>query len=84
VASPQRLTDDLSRASLLLDLGPSVPVMTWGRDESGAGEMWNSNSVIAWLLASSGLPIHTYRPPPGGRAPGWGAGIAAAVRGVPA
>ncbi|HET7846409.1 MAG TPA: hypothetical protein VFL72_02885 [Acidimicrobiia bacterium] len=84
VASPQSLTDDLSRARLLLDLVPSVPVMTWGRDESGSGEMWNSNSVIAWLLASSGLPIQTYQPPPGGRAPGWGAGIAAALRGVPA
>lgn len=78
VASPQSLTDDPSRARLLLDLVPSVPVMTWGRDESGAGEMWNSNSVIAWLLASSGLPPHAYQPPAGGRAPGWEAGIAAA------
>jgi hypothetical protein len=78
VASPQILTDDPSRARLLLDLVPSVPVMTWGRDESRAGEMWNSNSVIAWLLASSGLPTHAYQAPAGGRAPGWGAGIAAA------
>ena len=33
--------------------------------------MWNSNSVIAWLLASSGLPMDEIGPPAGGRAPGW-------------
>jgi hypothetical protein len=42
--------------------------------------MWNSNSVIAWLLASSGLPMDGIRPPAGGRAPGWEAGLVAARR----
>jgi hypothetical protein len=39
---------------------------------------WNSNSVIAWLLARAGLSAETVRPPPGGRAPGWAAGVAVA------
>jgi hypothetical protein len=29
----------------------------WGRDELGAGEMWNSNSLISWLIARSGLDV---------------------------
>ena len=42
--------------------------------------MWNSNSVIAWLLARSGLPMEAIRPPAGGRAPGWEAGLVMARR----
>jgi len=80
VASPQRLSNDPDRARRLLDLVASVPALMWGRDELGAGEMWNSNSVISWLLVRSGLPARSYQPPAGGRAPGWGAGIVAANR----
>lgn len=80
VASPQRLSDDPGQAGDLLDLVRSVPAFVWGRDELGAGDMWNSNSVISWLLARSGLPADTIRPPAGGRAPGWGAGLLAARR----
>jgi hypothetical protein len=37
------------------------------------GEMWNSNSVVSWLLTRAGIAeIH---PPRGWRAPGWDAGI---------
>jgi hypothetical protein len=28
-----------------------MPVLVWGRDELGAGEMWKSNSMISWLIA---------------------------------
>jgi hypothetical protein len=42
--------------------------------------MWNSNSVISWLLARSGLPTEVIRPPAGGRAPGWHAGLVVARR----
>jgi hypothetical protein len=35
-------------------------------------------SVIAWLLARSGLPTEIIRPPAGGRAPGWQAGLTVA------
>ncbi len=34
---------------------PSVPTAVWGRDELHAGEMWNSNSLISWLIVSAGL-----------------------------
>jgi hypothetical protein len=78
VDSPQRLTDDPVLARRVLDLVPAVPALAWGRDESHAGEMWNSNSVTAWLLARSGLPVEAVRMPAGGRAPGWDAGVAVA------
>jgi hypothetical protein len=45
--------------------------------------MWNSNSVIAWLLDRSGLPTDTIHPPAGGRAPGWEAGLITARRQQP-
>jgi hypothetical protein len=75
VASPQLLSQDPHTAERLLDLVASVPPLTWGRDELGHGEMWNSNSVIAWLLVRSGLATDAVIPPPGGRVPGWNAGI---------
>jgi hypothetical protein len=80
VESPRRLSADLDLAQVLLDLVPSVPALTWGRDVPGAGEMWNSNSVIAWLLARCGLAMGSIQPPSGGRAPGWTAGIVMARR----
>jgi hypothetical protein len=55
----------------------------WGRDELGTGEMWNSNSVVSWLLTRAGLPADELHPPPGGRAPGWHAGLVAARRQAP-
>jgi hypothetical protein len=83
VESPQRLTTDPVRARRLLDLVPGVPTLTWGRDESHVGDMWNSNSVIAWLIAGSGIETGSIRPPAGGRAPGWAAGLTAARRRTP-
>lgn len=80
VDSPLRLTDDSERAQRLLELAPSVPTHVWGRDELGTGEMWNSNSVISWLIAGCGLEPESIDPPAGGRAPGWRAGIVAARR----
>ena len=68
------LTDSM-RAIHLLALVPLVPELTWGRDELGLGEMWNSNSLVAWLLAGSRHDVEGLRPPPGGRAPGWNAGL---------
>ena len=82
VASPVRLTNDVATAQAVLDLVPSVPTPTWGRDELRAGDMWNSNSVVAWLLARAELDGAAGRPPGGGRAPGWDAGIVAAQRSV--
>jgi len=75
VASPQRLTSDPVVAQRLFDLVPAVPTPVWGRDQLHAGEMWNSNSVTSWLIARSGLDVGSAQLPPGGRAPGWDAGI---------
>jgi hypothetical protein len=71
VGGPRRLSSDPRVARLLLDLVATVPRPVWGRDELKAGEMWNSNSVIAWLIATAGLSTDPIRPPPRGRAPGW-------------
>lgn len=81
VASPQRLSEDEHRARRVLDLAGSVPALVWGRDELGAGDMWNSNSVVSWILARSGITTDLIRPPAGGRVPGWDAGVVAARRG---
>jgi hypothetical protein len=80
VASPRRLTGDEDRARRLLDLVAQVPTPVWGRDELATGEMWNSNSVVAWLVARSGIDAGSIEPPPGGRAPGWRAGLVVADR----
>jgi hypothetical protein len=80
VESPQQLTGDADRARQLLALTAQVPAPVWGRDELGAGEMWNSNSVTAWLIARSGLLTDSLHAPQGGRAPGWRAGLAVAAR----
>jgi hypothetical protein len=81
VGSPRRLTQDAGCARRLLDLTAQVPTPVWGRDELHAGEMWNSNSVTAWLIAGCGLSTETIRAPEGGRAPGWHAGLVVARRG---
>lgn len=80
VPGPQRVSDDVATARRLLDLVGQVPSIVWGRDELATGEMWNSNSVVSWLLTRSGAPVDTIDPPAGGRAPGWRAGVAAALR----
>lgn len=80
VESPLRLSEDAAYARLLLDLVPRCPAYTWGRDEAGTDDMWNSNSLVSWLLAVSGQDVVRLQPPRGGRAPGWAAGLAVAAR----
>jgi hypothetical protein len=80
VESPRRLTDDPLPAQRILDLVPTVPTPVWGRDELHTGEMWNSNSLTSWLIARGGLEVEALRPPAGGRAPGWHAGVVVAAR----
>jgi len=83
VESPRRLTTDPAIAQRLLALAPSVPTAVWGRDELGAGEMWNSNAIVAWLLETAGVDAQSVQPPARGRAPGWRAGLVVARRAVP-
>ena len=78
IGDPVALSDDPAVAARIVNLTPQVPMLVWGRDELRLGEMWNSNSVIAWLLAGSGLELEGVEPPDGGIAPGWQAGIEAA------
>jgi hypothetical protein len=80
VESPQRLSDNADRARRLLDLVPQVPTPVWGRDELQTGEMWNSNSLISWLITRGDLDVDPIHLPRGGRAPGWHAGIVVAKR----
>ncbi len=80
VESPHLLSEDPECAQRLLELVPQVPTPVWGRDQLRAGEMWNSNSLISWLIAGSGLDVESIHPPARGRAPGWQAGIVIAHR----
>jgi hypothetical protein len=80
VDSPRRLSKDEDCARRVLEAVSQLPTPVWGRDELETGEMWNSNSVIAWVIASSGIDPDPITPPAGGRAPGWHAGIVVARR----
>jgi hypothetical protein len=80
VESPVQIGTCSARAEQLLNLVPDFPTATWGRDELRTGEMWNSNSLIAWLLTLSGYGAGGVGPPARGRAPGWSAGSVVAAR----
>src|SRR5262245_31303212 len=80
VSGPVRVAADAERAQQVVDLVPHVPTPVWGRDELRAGEMWNSNSLISWLLSRAGIDVDGLHPPVGGRAPGWNAGLVVARR----
>jgi hypothetical protein len=80
VGGPHRLSSAHVAAERILELTTTVPTPVWGRDELKCGEMWNSNSVVAWLLATAGIPTDAIEPPAGGRAPGWNAGLVGARR----
>ncbi len=80
VGGPVRVADDPGVARRVLELVAEYPTFTWGRDESSVGEMWNSNSLVAWLLTKAGIDLDSVVPPIGGRAPGWEAGRIVASR----
>ena len=80
IDSPVHLSSDTEAIARTLALVPSVPTPVWGRDELRAGEMWNSNSVVAWVLTRIGLLQFAGRPPHHGRAPGWDAGVTVGTR----
>jgi hypothetical protein len=69
-------------ASALIDRVAAVPRYVWGQQLPGSGDMWNSNSLTSWLLQGAGIDAAVLRPPGGGRAPGWDAGITAARTGT--
>ena len=80
IGGPRLVSSDEEVAERVLDLTNQVPRLIWGRDQARTGEMWNSNSVVSWLLAKAGLDMETVLPPAMGRAPGWDAGVVMAQR----
>jgi hypothetical protein len=86
VGSPRCLSTDDRVAATLLDLVPAVPRLVWGSDPCDLGDMWNSNSLVSWVLVGAGLDpeVDAARPPIGGRAPGWATGLAVALADGPA
>ena len=77
---PVSIAVDATTARRILDLVPQFPTLVWGRDELDTGDMWNSNSLVSWLLVRAGIDLADIGPPPGGRASGWDAGVIAAIR----
>lgn len=75
VGGPKRIINDVQVAQRALEVLSSMPPRVWGRRIPEADDMWNSNSTISWALIRSGVEATTLSPPPGGRAPGWDAGI---------
>ena len=82
VASPLRVSQNRDQAEKVLAVVKEFPNATWGRDDLGAGEMWNSNSLTSWPLARSGHDTGNIEVPLHGRAPGWSAGLVVAARNV--
>jgi len=80
VGGPIVVSDDPEAVRRLLGALRELPLPVWGRDELRTGEMWNSNSVVSWLLARAGVDLEGIVPPAGGRSPGWDAGILVARR----
>jgi hypothetical protein len=80
VNSPQRLSNDDHIARRVLEATVASTHPVWGRDQLHTGEMWNSDSAIAWVIAHSGIDAESIKPPSDGRAPGWHAGLVVAAR----
>lgn len=77
VGAPVVIPLTTDRVDTLLGRLAYVPPLTWGRSVLPAGDMWNSNSLVSWLLTTSGVDATRLRPR-SGRAPGWDAGIVVA------
>lgn len=80
VGGPLTISTRPEVARRVVGLVPDFPTFVWGRDELGTGDMWNSNSLVSWLLVQAEVNVTGIRPPAGGRAPGWDAGVIAAAQ----
>ena len=81
--SPVPISADVAVIRHVMALLGEVPTPVWGPDELHTGEMWNSNSVISWVLDQAGLLDRAGMPPRAGHAPGWDAGVIVAHREQP-
>jgi hypothetical protein len=61
VESPKRISDDVDVARRVLAFVPDVPRVVWGRDELGAGEMWNF-LLVAPRLIPNASPVLAHEP----------------------
>ncbi|MFW2332463.1 hypothetical protein [Ilumatobacter sp.] len=80
VDGPLTISTRSDVARQVVELVPDFPTGVWGRDELRTGDMWNSNSLVSWLLVRASVDLAGIGPPRGGRAPGWDAGVIAASR----
>lgn len=80
VGGPVAITAGSEVARRVFESVPDFPTLVWGRDELRTGDMWNSNSLVSWLLVRAEVDVTHIGPPRGGRAPGWDAGVVAATR----
>lgn len=78
-APPTTVSVDAAAARTILNRVKTVPALTWGRGIPSVSDMWNSNSLVAWLLATARISTTGLCPPEDGRAPGWRAGLAVAA-----
>ena len=71
VNGPVAIDAETEVARRILELVPQFPTRVWGRYAApDSGDMWNSNSLISWLLVRAGVDVTHTRPPAGGRGPG--------------
>lgn len=80
VDGPVTITTRPEVARRIFELVPDFPTLVWGRDELRTGDMWNSNSLVSWSLVRADVDVADIKPPQGGRAPGWDAGVTAAAQ----
>jgi hypothetical protein len=80
VGEPVMVSRDEAVIRAVLRHVADVPPLIWGRPVATTGDMWNSNSLVAWLLSTALPDASLPSPPEGCRAPGWAAGLAVARR----
>lgn len=80
VDSPQRLSSDPAVAKRLLDLLPEVPFLCGAATSSAAVTCGTRTRKLPGCLPARALMSIPSSRPPGGRAPGWHAGLVAAAR----
>jgi len=80
VGEPVLVSHDEAVIRAVLQHVSDVPTLVWGLPVATTMDMWNSNSLVAWLLSTTLPDSSLPSPPEGCRAPGWAAGLAVALR----
>jgi hypothetical protein len=66
------------QALQIIDGASRAPRHPWGQDVLGNGDMWNSNSLVSFVLVSAGMDPAAIEPPASADWPGWDTGVALA------